>query len=91
MSCGSGGCCGSGCGGCKFIVSVVAFLTTITTVATIIGVYMTHMTIDGWKFGTIDGSLSIVAFVVSIMVWLKLVKKLCPCGKTSMDGAACCK
>ena len=73
--------------GCKFLVAIVALLTTVTTIATLIGVYMTHVTIDGWKFGTMDGSLAVVAFVVSMMCWLKLVKKLCPCNK--MGGSSC--
>ena len=84
MSCGSS--CG-GCGGCKALVVIVALLTTATTVATAIGVYMTHYTVEGWMFGTLNGSVAIVAFLVSIMCWLKLVKKLCPCG--TMGGACC--
>ena len=90
MSCGSESCCPGGscssCGGCKVIVSIVALLTTVTTVATLIGVYMTHVTAEGWMFGTPNGSLSVLAFLVSIMCWLKLVKKMCPCGK---KGGVC--
>ncbi len=69
------------------MVAVVALLSTVTTVATLIGVYMTHVTMDGWKFGTIDGSLSVIAFLVSVMCWLKLVKKLCPCSSGGSCGA----
>ncbi len=69
-------------------MAVVALLTTLTTVATALGVYQTHVTADGWMFGTANGSLAILAFLVSIGIWLKLVKKLCPCGKKgSCDGA----
>lgn len=86
MSCGS--CCSGGrCAGCKFVVVIVALLTTITTVATFIGVWQTHMTAEGWSFGTTNGSLAVIAFVASIMCWLKLVKKICPCGKGSCGGA----
>ena len=82
-SCGTGGGCGGGgcCGGCKAICAIVALLTTITTIATLIGVYNTHVTPDGWMFGSLNGSVAIVAFLVSVMCWLKLVKKMCPCGK----------
>ena len=86
MSCGScgTGCCGGPCGVCK---ALVALLTTVTTVATLIGVYMTHVTPEGWMFGSLNGSVAVVAFLLSIMCWLKLVKKLCPCGK--MGGGMC--
>ena len=86
-SCSSGSCgpCGSGCGGCKALVGVVALLTTLTTIATLIGVYSTHMVAGVWKFGTVDGSLALIAFLVSVMCWLKLVKKMCPC--KGMGGA----
>lgn len=85
-SCGTGGCCGR-CGCCKTLSALVALLLTATSIATAIGVYVTHVTVDGWKFGMMDGSLAVVAFVVSIICWLKLVKKLCPCGK--MGGGMC--
>lgn len=91
-SCSSGSCgpCGSGCGGCKALIGIVALLTTFTTIAALVGVYSTHMTADGLRFGTVDGSLAIVALLVSMMCWLKLVKKLCPCGKAcGADCGAC--
>ena len=83
MSCCSGG----SCGACKGLVAIVALLTTATTVATALGVWMTHMTPEGWMFGTLNGSVAVIAFLFSIMCWLKLVKKLCPCGKMGADGA----
>lgn len=88
MSCGS--CCSSGSGGwctvCKLFTGLALLVTTLTTIATAMGVFMTHVTPEGWMFGTLNGSLAIVAFLVSVMCWLKLVKKLCPCGKM---GGAC--
>ncbi len=90
MSCGSS--CGGKCGGCKAIVAIVALLTTATTVAAAIGVYMTHYSVEGWMFGSLNGSVAILAFLVSIMCWLKLVKKMCPCGTKAMcSGGACCE
>ena len=87
MSCCSSG--GSGCGGCKALVAIVALLTTVTTVAALTGVYVTHMTPEGWMFGTLNGSVAIIAFLASVMCWLKLVKKLCPCGKSSCASGSC--
>ena len=86
MSCCSGG----SCGGCKFIVGIMALLTTITTIATFIGVYQTHITPEGWMFGSLNGSIAVIAFLFSIMCWLKLVKKLCPCGKGACGGCPGC-
>lgn len=81
-------CCNVGkCGGCKALVTIVALLATATTVAAAIGVYMTHYTAEGWMFGKMDGSLAIVALLISVMCWLKLVRKVCPCCKI---GGACC-
>ncbi len=92
MSCGS--CCSSGCGPClvcKIASGIVGLLVTVTTVATLIGVWMTHNTPEGWAFGTPNGSLSVIAFVVSAAVWLKIFKKMCGCcgkkGGACKDGA----
>ena len=75
--------------GCKVMTGIVTLLVTVMTVAALIGVWMTHMTAEGWMFGTPNGSLSVIAFVVSVMCWLKLVKKMCPCGSKGMckDGS----
>ena len=69
------------------MVAIVALLTTVTTIATLIGVYMTHITPEGWMFGSLNGSVAVIAFLASIMCWLKLVKKMCPCGSKGACGA----
>jgi ABC-type nickel/cobalt efflux system permease component RcnA len=80
MSCCSGG----NCGGCKGITAVVTLLLTVVAIASLLGVYNTHMTAEGWMFGTLNGSVAIIAFTAAIMCWIKLVKKMCPCGKSGM-------
>ena len=90
MSCCSSGSCGTRCAGCKALTAIVALLSTLTTIATAIGVYQTHLTDQGWMFGTANGSLAVLAFIVSIMCWLKLVKKMCPCGKKAMCADGSC-
>lgn len=82
MSCGS---CGS-CGGCKAIKAVCALVTTVLAIAALIGVYKTHMTVDGWEFGTLNGSAAIIALVLSLKSWLCLVKSLCPCSTACAPG-----
>ena len=79
MSCGSGSC--GGCGGCKVLCGIVALLLTLTTIAAALGVYHAHLGPDGtWMFGTLAGSVSLFTFIVSMVAWLKIVKKMCPCG-----------
>ena len=84
MSCCSSGSCGTGCGGCKAVKIIVTLLLTATTLATLLGVWKTHSTPSGWMFGTMEGSLAILAFVLSVTIWVKMVKCLCPCSKGGM-------
>ena len=85
-------CCSSGgkCGGCKAILALVCLLVTVLTIAAAIGVYKSHVLPDGWDFGSLNGSLAILTLVVSVMAWLKLVKKLCPCGKGGLCSSGGC-
>lgn len=86
MSCGTS-CC-SGCGGCKAVTAIVALLVTLLTIAALVGVYVSHMTPEGWMFGSLNGSAAIIAVLFSLTFWVKLVKKLCPCGKGGC-GSGC--
>jgi hypothetical protein len=74
-------CCssGNGCGGCKAILGIVALFLTATTIAALLGVYNAHMTADGFVFGALNGSASLATFILSLVAWLKVVKKMCPC------------
>lgn len=87
MSCGS--CCkGGACAVCKIVAGLIALVFTLTTVAAAVGVWNTHMTLDGWTFGTTPGSAALFVFVVSLMVWFKTVKKMCPC-RSAGCGSGC--
>lgn len=79
--------CGSGCLACKIIAGLVALVFTLTSVAAFVGVYVTHVTVDGWSFGTLNGSVALATLIVSLAAWLKTVKKLCPCN--SKGGCGC--
>jgi len=58
-----------------WVVTVLLFLAML---AAAIGVYKSHFLSSGATFGTTSGSLSIIAFVISLMFW----SKACGC---------CCK
>ncbi len=67
-------CCRTGCTTAKWIVCALLFLVAI---AALFGVYQTHVIIGtdparfAIQFGSTSGSLSIIAFVVSVMAWCK--------------------
>jgi hypothetical protein len=88
MSCGSSCGCGS-CVGCKIVTAIVALLVTALTIAALVGVYVTHVTPEGWLFGSLNGSAAIIALLFSLKFWHRLVKKLCPCKKGGCCGGAC--
>lgn len=69
-----------GCSGCSSanIVAMVVYL--LTTVAAGVGVYKAHMLMAGATFGTSNGSLSLIAFAISISLLHKACKKCCGCG-----------
>jgi hypothetical protein len=74
---------------CKTCAGVVAAVTTVTSVLALFGVWTTHSTAAGWTFGTTDGSLALLVLIVSLAVWLKTCKKLCPCGSKCGCGGGC--
>ncbi len=88
MSCGSCNC--GSCVVCKIVAGLVALVLTLTTIAAVIGVYMTHVSPAGWVFGSTAGSVALVTFILSLMAWFKVVKKMCPCGKGCGSGSSCC-
>lgn len=71
---------------CKIVKYLVAILLTLATVAAFMGAWNTHMVGGVLQFGAGDASLALLTFVISITLWLKLVKKLCPCNK---GGCGC--
>lgn len=75
------GCSKGGCAGCKLFGAVVALLLTLTTIAALVGVWVTHFTESGMLFGSLNGSIALITLIISLMAWLKVVKKMCPCGK----------
>ncbi len=74
------------CTGCMVTNWVVTLLLFVTSIASALGAYMAHFpTEEGMvvpTFGTTTGSLSILAFAVSISLWIKHMKGCCPCAST---------
>ncbi len=74
---------------CKIIRGIVLLLLTLTSIAAFIGVWRTHYVGGAWVFGTQEGSIALLVFILSIVLWHKMLKKMCPCGK--MMGGMCPK
>ena len=52
--------------GCMAVHLVVAALMLLFVLASLLGVYASHMLSEGLTFGTSQGSLAIIAFVVGV-------------------------
>jgi len=50
------------------VVSVFLFLTAL---AALVGVYKAHIATGGATFGSTTGSLSLIAFAISVSLWKK--------------------
>ncbi len=78
----------SGCStGCMIGKWIVALLLLLTSVAALVGVYQSHVISIGadvsrlaLQFGSTSGSLSIIAFTISVMAWYK--KMVCCLSKS---------
>lgn len=77
---------GSRCGSCSFATYVVCILLTIAAFIAGYAVYSTHMAGDTFVMGTTESSLALLVFVVTIGVWLKIIRNSCGC---SSSGCSC--
>lgn len=84
-------CCSSGnCGVCKFVRVIVAIVLTLAAIASFLGVWRTHFATGALVYGTPDGSLALLVFVITLHLWHKVVKRLCPCGNKSCGSCSKC-
>ena len=67
----------SGCPNPKYQNWIVFGLLVITTFLALIGMVRAHFRVEGFQAGTMEGSLSILAFVFSSTYWAKEVQKIC--------------
>lgn len=67
----------SGCPNPKFQQCVVFVFLILATIATLVGLYKAHVIDNKLVFGTMDGSLSILAFAVAATYWTKHVESIC--------------
>ncbi len=82
-----GSCSSCGCAGCKTAGILSLIVIGLLSIAALVGVYMAHMTAEGMLFGTLEGSLSIVAAIFGVKATSKLCKSVCPCNS---KGGKCC-
>ncbi len=69
----------SGCSGCTLTNVVSTVLLFISALASAIGVYKAHVLAAGATFGTSNGSLSLIAFALSLTLLTKSMKACCGC------------
>ncbi|MDD5103808.1 MAG: hypothetical protein PHX93_05420 [Candidatus Peribacteraceae bacterium] len=69
--------CSGACTAVNWIICLLLFLTTITA---FVGVYRSHFGLNGMTFGSTNGSLALLAFIVSLTMWSKWMCK-CLCSK----------
>lgn len=68
------------CMGCMVMKWLTGFFFLVAAIAALIGAYMAHVTPDGLVFGSTNGSLALIAFVVSMKLLSKQIRCCCPCG-----------
>jgi hypothetical protein len=66
------------------VAVIVAVLFLIAGVAAVIGAYKAHLSVDGWMFGSLNGSASLIAVIVTLFGLTKMMGKVCPCTKSGM-------
>jgi len=60
---------------------IVALLLILVVIATFGGVWQMVVMPGNWSLGSSDQSLALLAFVIALMAWFKVAKKLCPCSR----------
>ncbi len=81
----------SGCMGCSVIGYVVAAIYAVITLVTVYALYNTHFLPDGgFIAGAPEGSLALLTFIFAFHMFIKALKKCCPCGPGSC-ATSCCK
>ena len=66
------------CTVCMVVQWVIAVVILLGAIASVIGVYKAHFLVGGATFGTTNGSLALIAMVVSLAMLMK-VMMCCPC------------
>lgn len=61
---------------CSYVAT--AFLG-LATIASLLGVYKSHFLSSGLAFGTVNGSLALLAFVAALVTFVKSAHHCCPC------------
>lgn len=69
---------GALCQCCSITTIILGIIAVLATVAALIGVYKSHFLSAGLTFGTLNGSASLIALALSMLVVSKL-SQACPC------------
>ena len=67
---------------CQILNWVITVLLFFAALAALTGMYKAHFVAGGATFGSTTGSMSIIAFSISVMLWKKQMEKCCKCACT---------
>jgi hypothetical protein len=83
----------NGCMGCKVAGWISTIVYALVTLITLYAAYNTHFLPDGtFIAGAPEGSLALLTVIFSFHMFMKSLKKLCPCGGccgSSCGGCPC--
>lgn len=69
----------SPCGPCGIAKWISGAFLLLAAIASVIGAYVAHFSVSGASFGTTTGSLSLIALVASLTVFVKHMQACCGC------------
>ncbi|HVW66668.1 MAG TPA: hypothetical protein VHA78_02960 [Candidatus Peribacteraceae bacterium] len=77
--------CGSHCecAGCRAHRFIVALLLILSVIVAFGGVWQTIVMPGTWSLGSAEQSFALLVFVIALMAWFKVAKRLCGCSRKS--------
>ncbi len=82
---------GRGCLPCKIASVVFAVVYAAVAIIAVMSLYRLHAVAKEMFFGATETSIASLALIVSMMAFMKTMKKICPCcAKGCGTGSDCC-
>lgn len=66
------------CQTCSITTIILGVVAVLATLAALIGVYKAHFLSVGLTFGTLNGSVSLIALAINVFL-IKKMASCCPC------------
>ncbi len=82
-------CSGGSCLPCKIASIVFAIVYAATAIIAIISLYRLQVVAKEMFFGATETSVATIALIASMMAFMKMMKKICPCCAKGCKSGAC--